>query len=111
MYSDKPPGYVIPYDPAWIRLAKLKTFSELDNGAEGMTPWEYCYSFEKEVRRDTQSYMVLDKHHDDCHSCKNRNPEGVRFNNWCFRCPAGLMHTQLHIYDAVLPRDRTIHLY
>ena len=110
-YSDNLPAYVIPYDPAWRRRAKMKDWPELDDQFDGMTPWDYCYDFQPEMFRNSQARMVLDKHHEDAHACRRVNPAGVRNHNWCYRCPAGMMHSSLHIYDAARDRDRTMLLY
>jgi len=107
-YSDKPPGYVIPDSPAWRRRAKLQDWPELDDEFDGMTPWEYCHSYEPTKHMSSAALNVIDKRHPDCLPCANLNPSGVRNHNWCYRCPAGMMHASLHIYDAALDRDRKL---
>ena len=42
------------------------------------------------------------------HECKNRQPFGDRWHNWCFRCPAGFLFSQQHEYDRELSRDRVM---
>ena len=111
MYSDRPPAYVIPFDTAWRWRAKLKDWPELDDPEARSVTWDYCYDFEPETFHDAQAVLVLDKRHEDCHPCKRVNAAGVRNHNWCYRCPAGMMHSQLHIYDAALDRDRKMLLY
>ena len=104
-YSDTPAGYIVPDDYEW--RAKSRTHDIPDIYADGGSVY-FCPDYRREPFLDAQAILVYDKRHPKCLPCANRNAMGDRNHNWCYRCPAGLMFVQLHIYDAERTRDRAV---
>lgn len=107
-FSDLPPFMVFPDDAEWRDRAFKKDIPEFAEFApEG---WYFCNEYEPRRDVDDQSALSLDVRFPRAYACNRRNPMGVRDHNWCYRCPAGLSHVQLHIYDAERERDRAMRL-
>ena len=102
-FSDNPPAYVIPDDNEWRYYATREVLPDLGRHAK------YCPDFSPTPDIDDTSARVMDVRY-KTRACRNRNALGDRFHNWCYRCPAGLLHVRLHIYDADRDRDRAVRL-
>ena len=109
-FSDSPPALVIPDTPEWRRRAEVEILPELYGPGALKSSHAYCDRFAKRDSHDTQATLVLSKTWPDCYSCLNRDPSGERNHSWCYRCYAGLMHVQMHVYDAERDRDRAVRL-
>lgn len=96
MHSSCPPPFVAP-DSKDGRMWALED-------ADPDLHTEYCHLYEPH-----ESMVALARNHRYCiYECKNRTPFGERRHNWCFRCPAGFLLNEQHIYDAELSRDRVM---
>ena len=96
---------VFPQEREWRRHAIAEELKHL----EGSYYW--CPDFEPTNDIDDQSALILREDRPYLKACTRRNPAGERNHNWCYRCPAGLMHVQLHVYDAERTRDRAVRLW
>ena len=105
-YSDNPPAYVIPDTYEW-RMRSIGDVTEIKMDGGDV---RYCPDYKRERRVNDHSSLVYNLYHPECYPCGNVNPMGERNHNWCYRCSAGLVVTQLHIYDAERTRDRAIRL-
>lgn len=99
-YSDNPPALVLP-DSRQAREWLKKC------GGEDPTI-AFCREYKDygHWQRDT-----CDENRPmEINACDNRRCDGVRYNNWCYRCMAGFPFVPQHVYDAERPSDRTIDL-
>lgn len=99
-YSDLVPPFVIPYCDGGKRY--------VDTDVRDTVAFEWCYEYrphKAQVEANHDIYVPL-----DFKPCRARNGSGVRNHNWCYRCPAGFMYVEMHIYDAERESDRAVRI-
>jgi len=88
-YTSIPPPFVLPATPAGIRYAEENMEADLDLHIEFCTEYKDGSDMTRVI---TDLFLPM-----GIPPCKNRRRDGVRHNNWCYRCMAGF--PAVHISD------------
>jgi len=102
-YSERPPALVLPESREGRRYFNQYVVDEAKPQTKFCPDW-----------KDSGTVVLASCDMDrpmDFNACLNRRSDGVRFNNWCYRCMAGYPFVKQHVYDAERPSDRAITVF